>query len=560
MGAPSLPRRSSSWRGPSSELDQRSAESAVPRAMLWLDQRPRHPHRRGLRLLRARPHPRHARGPAPSRRARARRGVRALGADAAASHAVRAPSALRLRPHRHRCRLPARATARPRSDRTARPAQPPARAGRRGAGRARRRRARARRPPHRRSASRLAHRGRARDRSAGLQRDRRAGQRQPHGGAARVHLHDAFAAPRRRGHRARRSDRRGRVSASARGHAGALAPLRHAASCRPFDQLADRRRRRRRLRGDPGHQRRLERPHDRRPRRGAAPPGPRVAAPHAHPAAAVPHEGLLAVRASNALRPLWPRRLDLRRILMHDFPLKAVAVLAGVDASRPEPHDAKVLVTTSNGAVKVVDVTPATVSVRLERITSRNVVVQTKFANEPPKGSQAAQTSVSPKEVRVVGPESAVAQIAAVFATVRFGDVTTDLTQSAPAIPVDASGLPIDGLQVEPGVVVVSVPLLPTATTRTVPLLWSLHGTVAAGYWSSRVTTDPVAVTISGDQAVLAQIERIDTAAVDVTALAATKTFRVPLVLPDGVTLLQPVDVSVTVTVVPLAGTRPFLE
>src|SRR6267142_1550130 len=595
MGAPSLPRRSSSWRGPSSELDQRSAESAVPRAMLWLDQRPRHPHRRGLRLLRTRPHPRHARGPAPSRRARARRGVWALGADAAASHAVRAPSALRLRPHRHRCCLPARATARPRSDRTARPAQPPARAGRRGAGRARRRRARARRPPHRRSASRLAHRGRARDRSAGLQRDRRAGERQPHGGAARVHLHDAFAAPRRRGHRARRPDRRGRVSASARGHPGAVAPLRHAASCRPFDQLADRRGRRGRLRGDPGHQRGLERPHDRRPRRGAAPPGPRVAAPHAHPAAAVPYEGLLAVRASNALRPLWPRRLDLRRILMHDFPLKAVAVLVAVvfaiaNAQNAAPRE---IVAAFDGRVPVerpdvpvgfvlrgqlgdVGVTlrgpegvadrmalsdlHATLSVRLERITSRNVVVQTKFANEPPKGSQAAQTSVSPKEVRVVGPESAVAQIAAVFATVRFGDVTTDLTQSAPAIPVDASGLPIDGLQVEPGVVVVSVPLLPTATTRTVPLLWSLHGTVAAGYWSSRVTTDPVAVTISGDQAVLAQIERIDTAAVDVTALAATKTFRVPLVLPDGVTLLQPVDVSVTVTVVPLAGTRPFLE
>jgi YbbR domain-containing protein len=336
------------------------------------------------------------------------------------------------------------------------------------------------------------------------------------------------------------------------------------------------------------------------------------------------------VRAGAAVRRTWPRRLDLRRVATHDFPLKAAAVLiavvfaianaqnaapreivaafdgrvpverpdvptgfvlrgqlgdvgvtlrgpegvadrmgvsdlhatldlTGIDASRPEPHDAKVLVTVSNGAVKVVDVTPATVSVRLERITSRNVVVQTKFANEPPKGSQAAQTSVSPKEVRIVGPESAVAQIAAVFATVRFGDVTTDLTQSAPAIPVDANGLPIDGLQVEPGVVVVSVPLLPTATTRTVPLLWSLHGTVAAGYWSSRVTTDPVAVTISGDQAVLANVERIDTAAIDVTGLTAPKTFRVPLLLPDGVTLLQPVDVSVTVTVVPLAGTRPFL-
>src|SRR6266849_2977347 len=44
--------------------------------------------------------------------------------------------------------------------------------------------------------------------------------------------------------------------------------------------------------------------------------------------------------------------------------LPATLDLAGVDASRPEPHDAKVLVTVSNGAVKVVDVTPATVSVR----------------------------------------------------------------------------------------------------------------------------------------------------------------------------------------------------
>ncbi len=335
------------------------------------------------------------------------------------------------------------------------------------------------------------------------------------------------------------------------------------------------------------------------------------------------------MRASSALRP-WPRRVDMRRVVTHDFPLKAVAILiaivfavanaqnaapreivvqfdgrvpverpevpagfvlrgqlgdvsvslrgpegladrmgladlhatidlAGIDASRPEPLDAKVVVTVANDAVKVVDVTPPTVSVRLERITSRTVAVQTKFANEPPKGSQAAQTSVSPKEVRVIGPESAIAQIAAVFATVRFGDVTTDLTQSVPAIPVDANGVPVDGLQVEPGVVVVSVPLLPTATTRTVPVLWSLHGAVANGYWVSRVTTDPVAVTITGEQSVLAQVERVETAAIDLTGLSAAKTFNIALVLPDGASLLKPTDVSVTVTVVPLAGTRPFL-
>ncbi len=333
--------------------------------------------------------------------------------------------------------------------------------------------------------------------------------------------------------------------------------------------------------------------------------------------------------ARNAARHLSPRRIDLRQMVTHDFPLKLTAVIisllfwvgymqsaaplqitvtfdgripverpdvpsgfvlrgqlgdvavklsgpegvvdhialadlratvdiSGIDTTRPEPHDAKIVVTPLNGDVQVVDVSPATISVRLERITSRTVVVQTKLANEPPKGTQAGQSSVSPKEVRVIGPESAVAQIAAVFATVRFGDVAVDLSDSAPAIPVDASGLPIDGLQVEPGVVVVTVPLLPTATTKTVPVLWTLKGVVANGYWVSRVAVDPVAVTVRGEQAAIAQLERVETAAVDVAGLTGNRSSPVALILPDGVTLVQPIDASVTVTVVPLAGTRPF--
>ena len=332
---------------------------------------------------------------------------------------------------------------------------------------------------------------------------------------------------------------------------------------------------------------------------------------------------------SGLARPAWRRRLDLRRIVMHDLPMKIAALviallfwvgytqnaiprdvtitfdgrvpverptvpsgfvlrgqlgdvavklsgpedavsriglsdlhatvdLTGIDAGRPEPHDAKVVVTASNDIVKIVDVSPLTIAVRLERITSRTLSVQPKFANDPPKGTQAGLASVSPREVNVVGPESAVAQVAAVFATVRFGDVGVDLSDSAPAIPVDANGLAIDGLQVEPGVVRVTVPLLPTATTKTVPVLWTVRGAVAPGYWISRVTTDPVTVTVSGEQGAIATIERIETAAIDVTGLTASRTAPAALLVPDGITVMQPAAASITVTVVPLAGTRPF--
>jgi YbbR domain-containing protein len=238
--------------------------------------------------------------------------------------------------------------------------------------------------------------------------------------------------------------------------------------------------------------------------------------------------------------------------------LRATLDVKTLTLGQAEPQDARVTVTVAKEGVEVVDVLPATVSVRLERVTSRSVPVQPRFANSPPAGSRAGDAAVSPTEVRVTGPESDVARIVSVLATVGFGDAQTDIETSSPAIPVDAAGLPIEGLQVDPGVVVVKVPVLPIATTRTVPVVFTLRGVVAPGYWVVGVAMDPFAVTVRGDETVLSTLDRIETLPIDVGDLSATKTLTVKLSLPTGVTLLRPTDVSVTVTVQPLAGTRVF--
>jgi YbbR domain-containing protein len=336
------------------------------------------------------------------------------------------------------------------------------------------------------------------------------------------------------------------------------------------------------------------------------------------------------VRAVQGLSPAWlRRRVDVRRIVTHDFPLKAVAVVIAVvfwvaitqnatpqpvtvqfdgriPVERPEnpsgyvlrgtlgdvgvtlrgapgvadrvalselratfdvkslslgqtdPQDARVTVTVAKDGVEVVDVTPATVSVRVERLISRVLLVQPRFANEPPAGARAGDAAVTPTEVRVTGPETDIGRITAVLATVRFGDAQTDIETSTPAIPVDAAGVAIDGLQVEPAVVVVKVPVLPTATTRTVPVVFALRGVVAPGYWVVGVAMDPFAVTVRGDEQVLSTLDRIETLPIEIGDLSATRTLSVKLSLPTGVTLLKPTDVSVTVTVQPLTGTRIF--
>jgi YbbR domain-containing protein len=339
------------------------------------------------------------------------------------------------------------------------------------------------------------------------------------------------------------------------------------------------------------------------------------------------------VRAVEGMRPAWlRRRIDVRRIVTHDFPLKAVAVVIAllfwvaivqnaapsvivhdfdgrIPVDRPDnvpsgyvlrgplgdvgvtlrgapgvadrialsdlkatldmsslvlgqaaPQDARVEVTVlAKADVEVVAVSPPTVAVRVERLTSRTVVVQSRFANEPPAGTRAGDAEVTPTEVTVTGPESDVARVTAVLGTVRFGDAQIDIeSHDTPAIPVDAAGVPIDGLQVEPGVITVKVPVLPIATTRTVPVVFTLRGVVAPGYWVVGAAMDPFAVTVRGEEQVLATLDRIETQPIDVGDLSASRTLTVGLAVPEGVTLLRPTDITVTVTVQPLAGTRVF--
>ena len=319
------------------------------------------------------------------------------------------------------------------------------------------------------------------------------------------------------------------------------------------------------------------------------------------------------------------RRFDIRRAIMHDFPLKAAALaiavlafvavaetnqeaivtfrvpverpaevpagyvlratlgdvavrlhgpqgaiaklaqgdihpvpdLAQADLTRNDVQNVALRVPLADPAV-VAETDPPTVPLRIEKIVSRSLTVQVKFANDPPPGFQPGGPSFSSSEVRITGAQSLVATVAAVFATLRFGDTPIDIATSADAVPVDAAGTAVDGVQSDPPTVQVSVPVLSTTSTRTVPVLWTVRGSVAAGYWISRVTTDPVAVQVQGTPDKLAPLDRVETAAIDVTGLTANKSFRVPLLLPSGVTLLQPTDATVGITVVQLSGTRPF--
>ena len=238
--------------------------------------------------------------------------------------------------------------------------------------------------------------------------------------------------------------------------------------------------------------------------------------------------------------------------------LHATLDMSSSDLHRTDPQDLPVRVSVANPNVRVIDVSPPTVSVRIEPITARPVAVQVRFANDPPAGNQPGDAAIVPSEVRVSGAASRVARIAAVYATVRFGDAATDLVQSVQPIAVDAAGKAIDGLTPDPAVVQVTVPVLPTATTRTVPVAVSIRGAVAAGYQITRVAVDPPAVTVRGEPAALGSLDHVDTGLVDVSGLTGDKAFPAALFLPEGTSLFRTTGATVTIFVSPLVGSRPF--
>ena len=80
------------------------------------------------------------------------------------------------------------------------------------------------------------------------------------------------------------------------------------------------------------------------------------------------------------------------------------------DVHNADPQDVAVRVVVATPDVKVESRSPATVTVRIEPITSRDLAVQARFANSPPAGTFAGDPAITPSQVRVSGAASQVAR------------------------------------------------------------------------------------------------------------------------------------------------------
>jgi YbbR domain-containing protein len=214
----------------------------------------------------------------------------------------------------------------------------------------------------------------------------------------------------------------------------------------------------------------------------------------------------------------------------------------------------EVEVQVSDPEVKVLEVIPGKVSVRVEELRTVSVPVRVNQLGNVPFGYRVVgEPVVVPPTVQVSGPSSAVERVTEAAVAVRLDEVKATVEQTLKPEPRGPTGA-VGGVRMEPQLVTVTIRVEQIAGSKTVSVVPQVRGQPAQGYWQGQISVEPPSVQIVAEPALLEQTTVINTAPVDITGAEADVARTVPLVRPNGVTVVGVDSATVRVAVQPLPG------
>lgn len=199
----------------------------------------------------------------------------------------------------------------------------------------------------------------------------------------------------------------------------------------------------------------------------------------------------------------------------------------------------------SDKLTATIDPTYVTVSVQ-EKVT-REFTVEPEFnADLLEEGFIAGQPTVDPKTVQITGAKDIVEQISYVKATIDTnGTLDNTVTREARVQVLDRFLNKLDVI-VEPEIVDVTIPVRPIE--KTVPIVIKREGVLPEGITVESMTLSEESTTIRAvSQEILDQINDIEIP-VNMAELTGSREITIPLELPEGVLLMEPNEVTLTIT------------
>lgn len=222
-------------------------------------------------------------------------------------------------------------------------------------------------------------------------------------------------------------------------------------------------------------------------------------------------------------------------------------------------HEVEVRVITDRDRVTITQIVPNLVEVTLTPLFSKSVPVVVEVLGTLPPGYQMTAPVPEVESVIVSGPEALVALVGEAVARVDVSGMTRDVAQAFRLQASDPRGRRVEGVELEPSVINVSVPIRQVQFSRLLTVSSVLTGSPAEGYNVTAISVNPVAVTVLGSQEALVNLGVVRTRPVNIEGATADVIIRTTLDLPPGVIVSGSSEVMVTVRISPALGRASFL-
>lgn len=199
---------------------------------------------------------------------------------------------------------------------------------------------------------------------------------------------------------------------------------------------------------------------------------------------------------------------------------------------------------------ELLDMSSETVKVNLDQIIERYVDVEVKAAGEIDQDTVLDSINIVSSKAVVRGPRSIMDRVYELNGSVDMTGKTESFQTSVGLIPIDRSGLEVEGVTLEDGKADVFVTVSRAKQKKMVSLHPVSAGELPAGLVLSSVKVEPQKVEISGESKLIANVETVNTQPIELDKIIGDTVLDVGLQLPEGITAENStVQVSISVTV-----------
>lgn len=201
--------------------------------------------------------------------------------------------------------------------------------------------------------------------------------------------------------------------------------------------------------------------------------------------------------------------------------------------------------------VQVVEISPATVDLSLEKVASKTMPITLVQTGTLPVGYQIRNARLSQSEVKLIGPESLVNTVVEVAATINVSELTSSINRTLDLKPVNEAGDVVEGVVLSPSRVDVSIEVEQLIGYRNVFVKIVTSGSVAQGYHLTSIVVNPPTLTVYAENPDLIRgmPAYIETEPVNLNGAQQSFESRVGLQLPEGIVVIGDQSVLVSVGV-----------